>query len=488
MSKLLDSSTIKGIIPKMVETSNEFIINSQVYDKDTLDPKKFNNLYIQSATNDIFMNIHAKVNVNNHSKYYTKDCIITDKYDPNYSFTMFCDTNGLFRVFKFINKNNKLEIYKELTATYSFLYFEIYSQDVNYIYAYSCNKEYENNIFKVNKETLQITSVNIVSKYSNLTLLKDTPLYIYYSYSKGADNFYIGRYNKSDNSKTDIYNDNGLGEKTCWSVFSCMQLNETEIISLRTARSFNNLSIDKLLLKKYIIDYDFEKVYYKNLELDCSLIPDKYIPRIDSTTYFTQCHYFTIKNKEYFIFWNKGDKKLYLASKTSENVYTITQIYEFANSYYGLIVYNDKTLILYNSNSIDFLSFRTLEEKFELSTSLKGGFTSIGIDKSQCIWVQNIEGSVDIVGLNVPTIAEALFIDQQLNYENSDIETFVEVFCKNFNGDLLVANLEIFLNGPIVFSDTKSKKRIVKTSSNNTIRIPVTITNSGIIETNIKIL
>lgn len=490
MSKIIDSTTITGPVSKMLETPDNFIINSQVYNKETLEPIKLNTLYVASTDVDIIMNIYAKSNSNNNLDYYSTNTVLTDKYDPKYSYTMNIDRQGYFKIAKFMtNEDESITLQNEYSRGLNFTYFTIYSQDVNYIYGVYTNDSFNNVIFRINKKTLLIDLTSINGSYSRITLLKDTPLYIYYSYSTAADNFYIGKYNKSNNSKSDIYNDNGTVVDGFNSFFRPMLSSDNEIISLRTNKSFNNLGIDNIILKRYIIDYDYEKIYSRNIELDCSLVPKGMIQRINSTSNFTECFYFEKNDKQYFSFWNKADKMLYLASKTSENLYSIIQVYELANSYYGVIPYNNgETLIFYNPTSTDFLSFRDLEERYELSTALRGNYKSIGIDKNNTIWVQDENNSVEMIGLNVPTIAEAVFVDQQLDYKNNDIETFIEVFCKNFSGSLIETTVEIFLTGPIYFSDTKIKKKKIKTSANNTIRVPVTITNSGLVETNVKIL
>lgn len=491
MSKILNSTIISGTVPKMIETSDHFIINSQVYQKETLDPIKLNTVYSSSRDTDILMNTYAKVNSDINFEYCSTNTVITDKYDPKYCYALYIDRSAILIVTKYITNDDGTveQALTNYTSASSLTYFQIFSQDVNYIYGYYTNNSYQQVIFKISKSNLSFSLTTINGSYSKIKLLQDTPLYIFYAYSTDADNYYIGRYNKGTNSKTDIYNDNGTTTSGYYSYFRPMQINDNEILSLRATKSFNSTGLDNLMLKKYIIDYDYEKIYSKTLELDCSLVPKGYIQKINSTTYFTETVYFKKNGNEYFSFWNKQDKTLYLAKKTAENVYAIIQVYELSNSYYGLIPYNNgESLIMFNTTSIDFISFRDLEEKFEFASSVKGNFYSLGIDKNNTIWIHNTDGSVDMVGLNVPMIAEAVFVDQQLDYKNTDIETFIEVFSKNFSGSLIETNVEIFLTGPIHFSDTNSKKKKIRTSANNTIRIPVTIVNSGLVETNVKIL
>lgn len=490
MAKILDATIINGIVPRMLETSDTFIINSQVYKKETLEPIKLNAIYIGSSDVDLVMNTSCKTNLNLNDEYYSQNTIIIDKYNPEYSFSINVERSGALKIQKFkTNNDSTISLEKEYSGSASISYINIYSQDVNYIYAVASDSTHSHYIFKVDKKSFSIARTTITGGYSKIRMIKETPIYSYYAYSNSADNFYIGRYNKSNNSKTDIYNDNGTKTTGFYSFFRPMTTNDNEVLALRANKSWNELGIDNIILKKYIIDYDYEKVYSKNIELDCSMIPKGLISRLETYTYFTETFYFKKNDNEYFSFWNKYDKMLYLAAKTSENIYTIIQVYELSNSYYGVVPYNNgETLMMYNSSSIDFISFRDIEERYELVTALRGSFTTIGIDKNNTIWIQDNDGSVEMVGLNVPTIAEALFIDQELNYRNEDIETYIEVFCKNFNGNLIETDVEVFLNGPIKFSDTESKNKKIKTSANNTIRIPVTIFNSGLVETNVKII
>ena len=201
------------------------------------------------------------------------------------------------------------------------------------------------------------------------------------------------------------------------------------------------------------------------------------------------CNYFKNDNGNYFSLWHRSSKKLYLAKQISDSSYKIIQQYELPQTYNGFIpMYNGETLLFFKTEVIDFMSFKKEEERYELTESKWGSFASLSVDKNKIIWIHGQDNNVEMIALNVPTSAEALFVDTELTYKNEDINTLIEVYCKNFSGDLIETDIEIILTGPVKFTADNSKRKKIRTSSNSVIQVPVTITDSGYVETNTFIL
>lgn len=488
MAKLISSETITTIVPKIVETPDCFVINGQVYDKHTLEPKKLQTVPFVSSDPDSFMDIKATVDVANNTGFFDDNTVIIDKYESEYSYLFTSDRGGCIRYRKIKTTDDKIEV------IYDSFYggtgnIKVYSQDVKYIYGVITFNPNTSYMFKLTKKNGALSLSQIFSSYSQVTLMKDTALYIYIAATRYNDQFSIIKYNKSSEAITTIYSDNGSSNNNYYTYSTPMLIDENEVLTIRCNKTFNNNGINNLILKKYLIDYTFDKVYEKNVSLDCSSLPKGFILSVDSSESYYYTKTFTSNDEFYFTIFNRKEQMLYVVKRISESHYKVIQQYELALKYNGVIPYNDgKTLFFYTSAYIDCMSFRALEEKFELTSTISGDFKTLCIDKNKLIWLQHKDNSVDMIGINVPTIAEALFVDTELNYSNQDIESKLEVFAKNFDGKLLEADVEVILNGPAYFTDTGSKKKKIRTSANSTLRIPITINNSGYIEANTIIL
>ena len=483
MAKFLDKVSITGTVPKMLETTDSFIINAQVYDKVTLEPKKAQSVSVTSSHADIKMNTNTMTDIARNN-FYDENNIIMDKYDSKYFYTVFVERNSALRMCKFKKEDDKLElVYQKYENNTNGFSASIISQDVGNIYVLYFDDAVTTGIAKIDKETFKVHKCAIGAECSRIRILKENSTYIYYAYSKSKDIFCIGKYDKYAASKTDIFYSESAINTNFYTYSDPIVNNENEVLAIRVKRAGDDPSTDRLVLKKYLIDYDFERVYESNIDLDCSILPSGKITNINDKKQWYHTSTLKTKNNEYFVLWNRLEKTFYLIKKLTDYSYSVIQSYQLGSSFNGVIPYNmGKTLIFYNYQNISFMSFKENEERFEISSTYMGYFTSMGIDRNGLVWVQHETGQVDMLGVEIPSSSEAIFVEQQIEYRNEDFETYIEVFCKNFDGNLVAANVDIILIGPVEFSDTRSQKKRIKTSKSSPTRIPVTITNSGFIE------
>lgn len=481
MAKILNTSFISGVVPKMLEIGDSFIINGQAHDKMTLEPKKFETIQVNTDHSKVYMNTQANLHKRKQGAMYSDNNVIIDKFDPSISYTLISE-NDTFIATKFtkVNDMNSLTVRTSKSATECNCTF--FSQDVNYLYV-NYVETHTSYIGRIDKSTMTLQICNVGSSYSQITLLKDTPLFIYYALSREYDKFYIGKYVKNSNSNTNFFSDIGTVSRTEYTWSEPLSVSENEVIVLRNNMLFDANNHNKIIIKKYVIDYYYDKVYSREIDFDCSYLPTGLIPVYNSSSYYTVFKSFDIGDQTYYSIWNRGSRDLFLAKKISDSQISIIQQYELPKLFTGAIPYNNgKILIFYDTNSLNFVSFSEFEEKFEETNSLAGTFSSLGIDRNKIVWLQHSDNSVDTIGVNIPTSTEVEFQDIDLNYINEDIESYLNVYAKNFNGKLVQANIEVILNGPVVFSDTKKQKKTIRTMDNSVSKIPITIVNSGMIE------
>lgn len=487
MAKILDGSILNTIVPKMLETTDSFIINGHVHDKLTFEPGKFKTLGVGCDTARAYMNTSVIMDSPRTGSCYSDNNVIIDKYNAKYSYSIINDTNAyIITKFKTENDITVIEkIYKVSLADASIVYF---SQDINKLYCKLMNGS-TSSIIAINKgDIASITTTSVGAINSQLTLIKDSPLYIYYTFSRTTNLFYIGKYIKQTGAITNFYSD--IGETITNNMYGeQLIISDNEIVALRSSKIFNKDNIDKVIVKKYLIDYEYEKVYSREIDLDCSILSQGLLKTWNSLQDFFVFNNFTLNDTMYFYIWHKSEKTLYLGKKMSDSQYSIIQSYELPKIYKGVLPYDQgKVLMFYDVNTVNFISFSEFEERFEQTNSLHGTFLSLGIDKNKTVWLQHNNYQVDNIGINVPTSSNAEFQDLDLEYINQDIESYVNVYTKNFNGNLVESNIEVLLSGPVVFSDTNKQIKKIRTTSNAVTRIPVKITCSGTIEVNAFIL
>lgn len=481
--KLLDSTVISNKQPRMVELLDKMVINGHVYDKTSLTPDKMSYLPIVADTLDMFLNNVARPAQKNRITY---NNVIQDNKDSKITYVIenSADRACLHKIQKNTDGSfSHLGIVYENSSEYQYI-----DQDGLYIYL---KLRYVGEVYyitKVNKLTLAKANTHIVTSPEtkiNLVYKNDTDIYFALSYDR--DKLAVYKYQRYTNALTILKNDYPAEEAF---LFSCLgvQDNSNGVLVARNEKTFSGER--KLILKRYLVDDYNQKVYDKVINLDCTLLPGNKIPLITSSTDSWKIEYFKRDLSEYIIIYELyNHKKLYLLKKTKEDEYTVIQEITLGLSYNGLIAHNNcRTLIMYNQTQVGFYTFSDFEERFELTHSEFHIFDCLGVDKSQRIWIKNTYQEVLLLSENNPIKAEVEFALEDATYQNEPIETTLQVYAKSFTGGLITSDVEIVLNGPIYFTDTKTQVKRIKTLSTNPTIIPVTLTGVGFVEANVNII
>lgn len=514
--------------PKIIETPEHFIINTQLYDKQTLKPvpMKFNT-NIANVSSVPYITLKNSIDTyyyfnesyfhchNNENNEFNNDKLIQDKEDPNifyllkkynsYDNTMFYriqyDTNTKkYSITDHIcignidsscsDKGDMAIIYE--TDEY-FILKAIYQTkdyyDLNYLHS---------SVIKVRKKDFAITILirsnsGNVSPYFYIHFLtaKDDIVYIYTINSNynSNDNRRIIKINLSSNIATTIWNytsNNG----------NCINCNPIEInnyyYSLCSYRDTNNNNLYKLM--KLSLNTNNDTANYELLDINLNnfifnLSHSWYMQYtlrkiITNNNIYLSCLIHQTGNME--IWQNKAQSyqcKLSVFSLDGNTVNVLSSI-PLTDGCRGSLIYNDsKHLILYISNCILFYTFNETKTKYVLTYKKAGIFKVVGIDSLNRIITQTTDDTIEMLTDTNACILQADFAEELYDKnDSSKIDTTVSFYAKNFLDEYLETNVKLTLIGPVVFKENNEKTLVISTLKTGLRTVPVTITGYGNIE------
>jgi hypothetical protein len=523
MEILNSKSIITQTVPRIVETPEHLIINTQVHDKASIKPVPFE-----------FNVISAPISFSCLSR-----CIWT--YNNNtIGRTLFLHSGN--------NKNQKM--YQDTT-------------DINIFYNLFKYPDYGVKLIKFKKEENNISeqwssmwNVNAVGKTCTGTLTYGNDIQVLfqndtymlfvlkYTYQLGghwegsSDSYYLKKYNKKTNQTTDVrtlnqgvvnppivnyqfieYNNDNVyfyeQNRNVHTIFK-VNLSTNVLTTLLTFTNTNGLSVIDNPVKigdyYYIIKDNYlqsgihEYCFYK-IRLDVSTdtvtqdvininlngftldtASGEVLSGIGEGVYHT-LNTLEINNKKHILCTiHSTPNQNYYPNQHKHIVFEVTDteiivkdVITFPNGCKGVLEYIDsRTLVFLYTDSIAFYKFDNTKEKYTLTYRKAGVFNTIGFDTLNKFYMQHNTGAIDVMtSMNACTL-KADFADEYYTSINTDTE--ISFYAKNFLDEYLNADVKITLLGPVQFKDDKSKTKIVKTSDAGVKTLPVTITGSGRIE------
>ena len=171
MAKVLDSTTINGLVQRMIETNNGYIIQGNYYDKSTLSPIPFKSFIAYGDSQDLSFNqsmFCQTTNMGYSSSKTMNGMVITDSENPDitYVFSNYQRGNATFYIMKI--KETADEVVRlgtggldgsALPSTYSFMQ-QYMGQSKDYIFVIgTCYNSSYFNFYRISKTTLGIEAL-----------------------------------------------------------------------------------------------------------------------------------------------------------------------------------------------------------------------------------------------------------------------------------------------------------------------------------------
>lgn len=508
MAKLLNSLNFNKPIAKIIELPEHYAINGQIYSKDGMTPIPLQ-FYVVPSSPKCEMSLNktgyiesgwARSRIDNN--------VVIDNIDPTISY--FC-TQGLIPdgsacVHKCItNSNGTIRDFTNYTLGSSYKEtVEIFSQDDINIYA-SYTREtsttaYNSGVLTYNKSSMSAVDCSRGSSVGQLHLLKDTNSCTYfYTHHATSPSAYIVRFDKSDGKFTNIYSESNSKCNEGDYIPTPLKSNGDFYI-VRDAFAYND-SDHYILYMKYNFNDAKNLVTSQQVTVDMSNHPVGKIPYTANSASIAHELIEYSENGERFIthiIYNRGNRVLLPKNESAMYTYRIIDDnnWEFiSETIFEPVVYK-VSIPLFNGTAIALAfergcyvySWDSAERKYIKTVSYEGEVQSVGCDSSNNVYIHFKDGSIEMISNVIPTTIYCDFKENDYIYDGDVINTSIVVSAKNLSRKYLNCNLQVQLFGNVKFTDTGEKTKMVSTSNNGNIEIPVTITDTGILKTSARMI
>lgn len=527
------------------ETPDDIIINSQVYDKVTMEPKPYNffntnycfkNKNLLLYEKNILEYPWAMIAKEPDYKHYIQD---TQNSDIFYCITEQATSNQNQYILKLQRTNTGWKILNAISpdsgyrygyqVSYStFNHYKILGQTTNYIVVAQIFSGIGNNTYSnqprmqtlsyitVNKSDMSIKFLNVGTYYDySIYILKETKDSIYV-FENLAGRLRIVRFDPYTNTRTEFFSKDTNIDNKCIGISNIVKFKDKYYILT------GNSDDTYYAFQELIIDYEYNKVTCteKTLEKD-SNFPYHYAT--DRTDFF-DCGwlqidlkniddiYITITvhdnlNKAHgYGYTGRGDLNPWInldQTVLSQKKYHRHILYKYdknSNSWktkgiivpdeetqhiYGVLYYDQYTPIFFLNTRIIAYRLNLETEKYEKCFEKPGTFYTTGFDESNNFYIFDSNNKCSIYNKNTSCELIAEFEQENYDYEDTNIDTYITVYSKNFLGDYINSKVQITLTGNCYFKENNSKELIIITEKEIQ-QIPVIITNGGTVYCYIK--
>lgn len=189
-------------------------------------------------------------------------------------------------------------------------------------------------------------------------------------------------------------------------------------------------------------------------------------------------------NQQYFI---KLDVENDATSDTSNKA---TLVQTFYDAHYGLVWIDDLTFMTVGLTTVRVYKVNLAAEQIQLVNEYRVSTSGMeiayaAIDTSKNIWY--VERSMPSKAIHniyfetayVVSQVEIVFQLLEANYTGTNISTNIEVATKNNQGEYLVSEVQLELEGPAQFTSNSTNKLTVTTLNTGVLVVPITVTGPG---------
>lgn len=505
MTKILDSTSYNGSVQKIVELTNGYIINGQLYNKSNLAPKALKFFKTFGDTAQLSMNKKLNIKQSTWGPTYKNDkpTLITDTFDPQITYAFSTNTiKNIVILHKFRETSEDTKLIMDMTYTGNpgaGAFPQAYAgQDEYYLYyIFQTNTTSGTGHFvRINKKTLELQSILNFSSY-NATggrILKENTTFIFFGYQRYFGDISLYRYNKQTNVVEAITVPNKRG-KSYFGALMSEVIFDTPDVGYAYA-IHQDATVGTMFINKY--SFDFSKTVLGEI-VTLNEVPTITWTGFSSLPVLAQNA--TSIYDSFIVQANDGKKVLVVALYETAASSTTTDagfhgFYSFEIAPTGLTALgftpisttstrgficttNKKVLVATTDSSIYFLNFDESAKKYIIANQIDALPMHVGIDQSENIWYTNTAEEVEMVSLSVPTNVSVNFEKQGYKYEGIDIPTYIQIDAKNYQGNRVSVKLELTIRGNAVFETNSTKIIQELTDVSAPKRINIIVKGSG---------
>lgn len=511
------------------ETPDDIIINSQIYDKVSMQPKPYHfwNIQTYSYKNYLQQTVNILENAWGHcTKGGAYQRYIQDNQDPNIFYVINESANNVNHYLVKVGKTENgyvilgQNVYWSGNRPYSYYYntynLKFICQTDDYILLWNQGEgdNGENPGWRrKGGEIIRIQKSNMAAAYSYIG--GEIEMYIQalevnantvWLLLRWGGNIYIGPYNAATNSLRWAWSDTSgvYAHGYCPGLSDVIKFKGYHVIFT------NNATHDGYQFQMFTINKSTEAVTRKIIKCNAHpLFPYHGWGKAHSSHGWL---IFTLKNIDdtYIAVTAHNDENAVLAHSNtggcqaagtfSSNGWHRHIVYKYGSSafipkdvidmgnstihLYGVLYYDQYTCVFFSNVSFQFWRFNPSTEKYEKGYEKAGTFYTLGFDELKRFYTFNSGNSCRIYSNITACVLNAEFSQATYNYNNSDIPTYVTVSAKNFNLDHVATDVTLVLTGPCHFNN--GKKEYSFTTATYDLDIPVTITGGGAVHCHIK--
>lgn len=542
--KVIPNFSKLNLGPHILETSEDIVISSQLYDKYTMKIKPFN--FFNIGVSNYFANLLQKqVNITGYTgSIVAKDPDtkkwVKDSDDPNIFYcinetgTATSDTiQSVLKIQKIDetwNIVNSIQPVVAYTTAIGYPHagtnYKILGQTKKYLFVirqlggYS-SRGYdvyghikEPQVIRINKKDMTYTGISYNmpgQKEVGFFPIKITESYMYlYRYVSG--NIYISRYNIESNNMTDIYSKGSADlttiDTTTLNTIGCSNIiefnNKYYVISVNDSR-------DKHLFLEFDINFVTDIVTTKTYELESNeSVPFVLVPTSTASSGWLHYTLKNINNQYIAVTSHDNENETHFAETGyTENPVTLYSapgyhrhsVYKFENNtfvfkdtikavpsfthIYGMLYLSPSIVVFLTNFGFSFYEFNFETEKYDKRFDKTGTYFTIGLDEMNRFYALNDSDECEIYTNITACILDVKFELPSYNYDGtSSISTYVIIDVKNFLLQNISVEVKLILSGQCKFAN--NTKEYVFTTPENSVQIPVTITGGGDVNCYIK--
>lgn len=536
MELINSASNITYFVPKVIEFPEHFVINTQLYDKQTLKPVPMK-FFVGNSRNPIML-LQTSIDKTRycrddsyqfqciqHNNEYNLQNIIQDKNDPD--------------VFYIRQKNNVDDYYWDVPYFYKIRYndntkkYDILNtfnlRDISMVNGYNHKGD-----IKILHETDEYFVLSVVAQYGTYgtmysgylssywtaIVLLDKKSFTYTSlihnnshqyhfleasndivYVLGCDTHYISgwrvrkcvlKLNLSSKTASMIWEESyTITDKYTFCnpvkiddyYYELVPYLENKVYSYKLMKIKLDTATDTVTTELFNINLNgfvMDSSANKNIEYAYYVHYTMRVIKTDSNTYlFLLIH--TVPNMRDVNFSYQHKHVLLKFNGTS---FTVIDVVPLLDGCYGSLVNGDsKHQVWYMSNCVLFYIFDETKEKMVCTYKKPGMFMQIGFDSLNRFITQTSEKTVEILTDTNACTLQADFAEELYDKDNtSEVDTTVSFYAKNFSDEFLEVSVKLTLIGPVVFKENNSKELVISTLKTGIRTVPVIITGYGNIQ------
>lgn len=537
--ELMDAtSSINNCIPKIIEFPKHFVLNTQLYDKQTLKPipMKFftdnignpfmvlqtsidrTNRYINDNYQFQFMQFNDEHNYQNIIQDKTDSSIFYVKIRRRYNNGSHFDVPYLIKI-KYDDMAKKytwinyvgLREHIPITNNYG------YKGDIKILYE---NDDYfivgviaqypDRGTFYVGYYDNLYTAIGLINKksFTYTSIAQDTCVFHHLLegnndtvYILGVNNRYVSgntgkriiyKINTSTKVLSKIWTESISTDKICYcnpvkiGDFYYTLVTHLENgafsykmmkISLNTTNDTVNTELLNIDLNNFVLD---NSSINSNLAFSDYVVYTLRVIQTDSNIYLSLLMH-TVPNMRDV---NHNYQHKHVLLKFNGTSFTVVDVVPLLDGCFGSLENGDsKHQVWYMSNCALFYAFDETKEKMICTYRKLGVFMQIGFDSLNRFITQTSERTVEILTDTNACTLQADFAEELYDKDNtSEIDTTVSFYAKNFLDEYIESSVKLTLIGPVIFKENESKELIISTLKTGMRTVPVTITGYGNIQ------